>query len=351
MDSRSIPTDLTMLIQKELTLNQEVSLQRKHLEEKKQRLNELLATVSVPEKIGLTRVPFSPRRPPNEALRKEIAKDQSAMNDKAQEWRDLKSQINNQLITLLAKTDKELASVQSAIQKPLLTYKLLSDLRTKTEKFINSQGHLRGALLSGFVPAAQSYSKMAAEEIKKVGDVGFEVDAAILKIQDLEISFHKNIAETFASDVEHPEVDILNVGDRIQNLITASPDHGHATIEKINESCRKLVEEEIPKYEAKLAAVQKSLTQLINLRVDEHWQTIREQIWCRLHNIAPTPVSDGMQKAKVPPPAAVKPKRVGPPPVHPRKQKKDFDKGKGLTDIYFEKPSEKRSSLKLKVAR
>ncbi|WOO40871.1 hypothetical protein [Rubellicoccus peritrichatus] len=339
-----------MLIQKELTLNQEVSMLRANLEKKKQRLQELLANVSVPEKIGLTRVPFSPRKTPSESLQKEIAKDQAYINEKAKEWRDLKSQITGKLSTQLAETDKELARVLEAVNKPQEVYKLIADLRSKTEAFLESQGHLRGALLSGFVPAAQSYSKMAADEIKRVGEIGFTVDTAILKIQEAEISFHKAITGTFAEDIEYPEIPILNVGDQIQNLITASPDHGHASIEKINHSCENLITEDAAAYEAKLAEVQVALNRLCSIKVDEFWQQYREDIWCRVHDIEPAPKAESVQGQLLPTSSKAK-GRVGPPPVVKKKPQKDSDKGKGLTDVYFHRPSEKRSSLKLKVSR
>lgn len=324
--------------------------------ERREKLRQMLETETVPDKIGLTRVPFSMKKLPSEQLRETIAAKSADIREKIQQWHELKSEIEQKIEAYFLAADDDFIKAGRAFGLIAETRAILTNLRNRLVDYMPRLGQVRGAMAAGYNTATQSFSPTALDTIKAAIESGYAVDGIILKLQERENQFNQLVSNTFAQHVTLPEFYTLSLGDFTETLRTMPLDAAQDAVGKAVKNCEQFLKESFPAYEQALAHAEQATRDACLKRIDSFWQDLRAQVWKQLHEIKPMPQSARMTTAPFQTAGAV-PEQPGPAPSAPGQPVEDpampaaadKDTGRGLTGDYYEKPAERRSRLKLRT--
>lgn len=354
-------SDITWLVQRELNLNQEVLLLRTENTERREKLRKMLETETVPDKIGLTRVPFSMKKLPSELLRDQIAHKNAEIREKVKQWQGYKSEIEKKAETYLLASDDSFASACKAFGVIAETRANLANLRNRLSDYLARTGQVRGAMAAGYNTASQTFSKQALDTINEAVKSAYAVDGTILKIQEREAQFNRLVAASCAENTRLTEFYTLSLGDFTESLRVMALAAGQQAVANAVQNCELILSESIPTYEKALSQAEDEIRRACLTQIDSFWQNLRAEVWQQLHQIKPMPqrarMTNGQSQqsdsSQTPPPFQEHERPPASQTFEPnlitQPNEPEKDKGRGLTDDYFIRPTERRSSLKLKT--
>lgn len=341
------PSEVLLLIRQELTVNKEASDLRELLAGKREQLQKLVAAETLPDKLGLTRVPFAIKKTPQEALKDEVAQIAETIRAKAVEWKSLKAKIESQLEDFLLRVDFGFSRVCRTFGIISECRAIIVNLRNRTTDYLPRLGQLRGALSSGYNLHTQSYSPTTIELVTAASQAGLVVDAAVFKLQEREHQMAEILENSLANRVPFPEIIPLNLGDLTESLKSRNLDDAHRTIQQILSYCEAAIEKQCPAYEQGLTDAEDGIRAACLAYIDAYWQTTRQQLWHKLHQADPMPRRRSMTKTTAPFHPPLVPGSVTRPALATGGSSED-DTGKGLTNDFYVRSEVRRSSLKLR---
>lgn len=276
------PTIISTL-KKELRLNHEVSALKTLVSEKQHKAEEIEASISVKEKVGIAKAAYYKKKEQIELLKESKEKDLVLTKLKVQEWRNHKLKIQTLLDTFLCENDLEYSTSEQVKQRyhelntaVVLTNNMITELS-------NNLSEIRPIITTHYDSEKQAFRDKAQSAIIKISQYGYNIDASILQISNLVDAHNGQIKNTFLSKIVLPHLSPINVGDNIGTLRYQTLEQANHNITLFLKRNKELQEKHIPYFSSLIAQATNLHTEAAHHYVEQCWEQLRQKIWNEMH--------------------------------------------------------------------